>query len=240
MSVDRLDRWWVAPGAGARRRINRRTALALAMSGLCVSGALQAANDQNLTVEFRQITEDAAEGGSHYGAGSQTDPEWEPQWVQVRNGEKALLHMIDSVPMQWVQSASDQSSAMQASGTASGAVSGVASGPTASASSASRGSSVTQALVWMDAGQSLSVTPVWVAGRAYATLKIEATRAALGDANGGPLPSQKRNTVATTVRTPLAEWVTIAATGRSMPANTYSSEAANRQRRLLQVRVMVP
>ena len=209
----------------------------LVWSLLGAAFAAKAANDANLTVEFRQITEDAADGASHYGAGSQTAPEWEPQTLQVRNGEKAQLQMNDSVPMQWVQSASDQSSSTQTSSSGSGAV---ATAPSATASSASRGSSVTQALVWMDAGQSLSVTPTWVPGRAYAILKIEASRAALGDNNGGPLPSQQRSTVATTVRTPLAEWVTVATTGRAQPAHSYSSEAGNRQRRLLQVRVMVP
>jgi hypothetical protein len=57
---------------------------------------------------------------------------------------------------------------------------------------------------------------------------------------GLDLPKQTRNTVSTTVTLPLAEWITIAATGTAPKAGTYNSESGNQVRRVLQVRVMAP
>ncbi|RFO96744.1 hypothetical protein DIC66_12075 [Rhodoferax lacus] len=172
---------------------------------------------RDLTVELRQIEEGHDAPGS-YSAGRSDDHTWEPQSVQVRNGEKALLRMNDAIPMQWTQSVSTQSTSATAKPQAS----------------------VSNALVWFDAGQSLSVQAKWPGGNKPAVLVIEVQRAAMDAQVGAALPAQKRNTVSTTVTVPLAEWVTVAATGRAAKAGVYSSDAGVLGRRLLQVRVMAP
>lgn len=196
-------------------------------SAALLCGLAQAAEPalpkRDLTVEMRQ-TEEGREGGTRYSAGSPDPAAWEPQMVQVRNGEKAVLRLNDAVPMQWTQSVSTQFPA--ASGTST---------PPSNA-----GAGVNNALVWFDAGQSLSVHPKWPGGNKPAVVEIEMQRAAMGQAQGADLPTQTRNLVSTTVTVPLAEWVTIAATGRAPRSGSYSSEAALQVRRLLQIRVMAP
>ena len=140
--------------------------------------------------------------------------------MEVRNGEKAGLRMNDAIPMQWTQSAS-------------------AANP-AAANAANAGGSVTNALAWFDAGQSVSVQPRWAGGNKPAVVEIEVQRAAVEQRMGADLPKQTRNTVSTTVTLPLAEWVTIATTGALPKAGVYSSEAGLKVRRLLQIRVMAP
>jgi hypothetical protein len=176
---------------------------------------------RDLTVELRQVEQGREDGGSHYSAGSADESEWEPQELQVRNGEKAVLRMNDAIPMQWTQSAS-------------------APNPAAVGNAANAGGSVTNALAWFDAGQSVSVQPRWAGGNKPAVVEIEVQRAAVEQRMGADLPKQTRNTVSTTVTLPLAEWVTIAATGALPKAGVYSSEAGLRVRRLLQIRVMAP
>ena len=194
---------------------------------------------RDLTVELRQI-EEGREGGSSYSAGGVESPMWEPQMLQVRNGEKAVLRMNDAIPMQWTQSVSTQSAA----GTGNGGQGGFAGGaPNAGANGNGNGNgtaSVTQALAWFDAGQSMSVLPRWAGGDRPATLEIEVQRATVDPRNGADLPKQTRNTLSTTVTAPLAEWVTVASTGRAPRAGSYSSESGLQVRRLLQVRVMAP
>lgn len=173
---------------------------------------------RDLTVELRQIEQGREEGGAHYAAGSAVNSAWEPQQVQVRNGNKATLRVNDAIPMQWTQSAS-------------------APNPGGGANS---GASVSNALVWFDAGQSISVQPKWPGGKKPAVVEIEVQRAAVDPRMGADLPKQTRNAVSTTVTVPLAEWVTIAATGAVPKAGVYSSEAGVQVRRLLQIRVMAP
>lgn len=185
---------------------------------------------RDLTVELRQVVEGREEGreeGQHYSAGTERDGDWEPQKVQVRNGEKAQLRMQDAIPMQWTQSVSTQSpSANGSSGTAQGS-NGSATG-------------VSNALVWFDAGQAVSVQARWPGGNKPAVLVIKVQRAAMVPHVEAALPQQTRNTLSTTVTVPLAEWFTIAATGKSAKPGVYSSDAGVLGRRLLQVRVMVP
>ena len=184
---------------------------------------------RDLTVELRQVLEGREEGkaGQHYSVGTESSSDWEPQSVQVRNGEKALLHVNDAIPMQWTQSVSTQSPSSNGSaGNSQGNM-----GPS---------TSVNNAVVWFDAGQSISVQAKWPGGSKPAVLVIEVQRAALAPYVGATLPQQTRNTLSTTVTVPLAEWVTIAATGKSAKAGVYSSDAGVLGRRLLQVRVMVP
>ncbi len=208
-------------------------------SSLCVGSALlcglaQAADAlprRDLTVELRQ-TEEGREAPGRYAAGGDSASRWEPQMVQVRNGDKALLRMNDAIPMQWTQSVTAPNPASVA--TAGGA------GSSNGGSASYNGAGVSNALVWFDAGQSVSVQPKWPGGNKPAVVEIEVQRAAVDPRMGADLPKQTRNTVSTTITAPLAEWVTIAATGRASRQGVYSSESGLQVRRLLQIRVMAP
>lgn len=208
--------------------------LLLAFVALCAT-SLQAAEPalpkRDLTVELRQI-EEGREGGSSYSTSDADNPLWEPQMVQVRNGEKAALRMNDAIPMQWTQSVSGPTSA-----TGNGSAGGAANTTQVNVNAAS---GVSNALTWFDAGQSMSVQPKWAGGSKPVTLEIEVQRAAVDQRMGADLPKQTRNTLSTTITAPLAEWVTVAATGKAPRAGSYSSEAGLQKRRLLQVRVMAP
>ena len=176
---------------------------------------------QDLTVEVRQVDE-GARGGQTYG----TQPArelMETQQLQVRNGEKASLRLSEALPVQWVQSASVQSSALSAGG----------------ASASSTGGSVKQAVTWLEAGQTISLTPTWRGGKQAVKVDIDVLTARVEATTGGALPKQARSQVNTSVSAPLGEWVTIATSGTRPQRNTYSSEAASETRLRLEIRVVV-
>jgi hypothetical protein len=212
-----------------------RAVLASVLSGLVLlCGAAYAADalpKRDLVVELRQ-TEEGREEAGHYSAGGDSSSNWEPQLVQVRNGEKALLRLNDAIPMQWTQSV------MAANpGAVGGSGAAVSNGGNQPATS---GAGVNNALVWFDAGQSISVQAKWPGGNKPAVLEIEVQRASVDQRMGADLPKQTRNSVSTTITAPLAEWVTIAATGKAPRPGVYSSESGLQVRRLLQIRVMAP
>jgi hypothetical protein len=181
----------------------------------------------DLTVELRQVVEGREEGAKdgavHYTAGTPDAGPWEPQSVQVCNGEKAMLRLMDAIPMQWTQSVSTQN----ASGNGNNNTNTTQAG-------------VTNALVWFDGGQGLSVQPRWPGGKQPVVLVLEVQGASTQPQVGAALNKQSRNTVSTTLTVPLAQWVTLAATGRPARAGVYSSNAGEAGRRFLQVRVSTP
>jgi hypothetical protein len=199
------------------------TAMLLCAAQLCspqaqVHAAGPALPQRDLSVELRQVETGREDGGAHYSAGSAVASAWEPQQVLVRNGGKATLRLNDSIPMQWTQSVS-------------------APNPGGGANS---GASVSNALVWFDAGQSLSVQPQWPGGKQPALVEVEVQRANVDARLGADLPKQTRNSLSTTVSVPLGEWVTLAVTGEVPHSGVYSSEAGLQMRRLLQIRVVLP
>jgi hypothetical protein len=166
---------------------------------------------RDLRVELRQVEE----GGSGYVVGTRPQaPLMPPQQLQVRNGSQGRVSFAQAMPLQWVQSA-------QAAGPMSGA-------------------GVKQQLIWMQAGQQLSVRPRWPGGRQAVTVELEVQTADVVSRPGAELPTQQRSEVATTVQAPLGEWVTIARSGQSAPRGSYSSEGASQRPRLLQLRVTAP
>jgi hypothetical protein len=200
---------------------------------------------RDVSVEVRQV-EEGREEGKTYSAGPSGTPAWEPQLVQVRNGQRATLRVIDSVPMQWLQSAgvevdrNRRATSSNSGGAANG--SGHASGNVSANTSynATAPGSVSNQLVWFDAGQSLTVRPQWPGGNRPAVVELEVQKVAVDARVGADLPTQSRNTVSTIVTTPLGQWVTVAATGKMASSGSYSSESAQQVRRLLQIRVLVP
>jgi len=194
-----------------------RTRLLLIVLGSCllVSWAEAQLPKRDLTVELRQIEEGRDEGASYRAGPSDAVPLLTPQKIQVRNGEKGALRMNLSVPIQWVEAAQ--------------------------AGSSHSGAGVKLALQWFDVGQTISVTPRWPGGNRDAAVEVEVQQADMATRSNADMPSQSRSQFSSTVTAPLAQWVTIAATGPA-PARqgSYSSAGSSEVRRLLQIRVMVP
>ncbi len=205
----------------------------LALAGCLLLWALPALAQlpqRDLTIELRQVDEGA---GTGYSVSTQPLGRlMTPQQVQVRNGEKALLRVDQSIPMQWVQSASRQNASQNATMAASAA--------SLTVSGSNTGGSVKTALTWMDSGQAITLRPRWPGAKQLVTVEVEVQTSNVGERTGAELPSQSRSHVATTVSAALGQWVTIAATGASAQSGSYSSEASNDTRRLLQLRVQAP
>ncbi len=181
--------------------------------------AASALPKRDLTVELRQVEDTDTSG---YSASTRPSrPALVPQQVLVRNGEKANLRISQSLPLQWVQSVQSNNSTLTVPG----------------ASANSSGGGVSNALVWMDAGQSITVTPRWPGGKQPATVEVEVQTSAVEERVGSDLPAQSRSQWATTVTAPLGYWVVIATTGRAPVAGSYSSAPSQDVRRLLQIRV---
>jgi hypothetical protein len=184
----------------------------------------------DLTVELRQIKESqedqdspqASGGGGAYTASTTNRAvDFAPQQVRVRNGDKASLHINQSMPMQWVQKIESQSATLSAAGT--------------SASNNSGG--VTQAVTWMESGQSLVVRPNWAGGKQAVKLDIEVQSSAVDERTSSDLPATAHQRYSTTVSAPLRQWVTIATSGSAAKPGSYSSAGGSDGRRLTQVRV---
>ena len=177
---------------------------------------------RNLTVEMRQIEEGANSG---YVVGTKPQEElMTAQAVNVRNGEKATLVVSKAMPLQWVQSVSVQSASLAVSG----------------ASTSSTGGGVNNALVWMQAGQSLKVQPRWPGGKQPVSVEIDVQSASVSQRNGSDLPDQSNSRLNTTVNLLLGQWATIGISGANPQPGVYSSQSASNSRRLLQIRVLAP
>ncbi len=174
-------------------------------------------------IEIRQIEEalDASEG---YRAGTAgTAREWPLMSLVVRNGEKGVLRLQQTVPMQWLQSAQSHSSTLAVPG----------------ASATSSGGSVRQALHWFDVGQSVTVVPKWPGGKKDVSLELDVEQTDMQTVHNADLPLQVRRQTTTVVTLPFNQWMTIAASGNGpAPMGSYSSEARVQVRRMLQVRVL--
>ncbi len=182
----------------------------------------------DLTVELRQVKEGQEDdenpqtsGGAYTVGTANRAVDFAPQQVRVRNGEKASLQIHQSMPMQWVQKIESQSATLSAAGT--------------SASSNSGG--VTQAVTWMESGQSLTVTPHWPGGKLPVRVEIEAQSSAVDERVSSDLPATQRQRYTSTVSAPLNLWVTIASSGKPARAGSYSSAGSSDGRRLTQIRV---
>jgi len=185
-------------------------ALAAALSFMCWP-ALAQLPQRDLVVELRQVEE----GSAGYGVSTQPQtPLLPPQQLQVRNGSQARVSYAQAIPLEWVQSVN-------------------AAGPM-------MGAGVKQGLIWLQAGQSLTVRPRWPGGQQAVTVEVEMQAASVGSRPGAGLPTQQRGEVATTVLAPLGQWVTFARSGQSTPQGSYSSDAAAQRPRLLQLRVTAP
>lgn len=183
----------------------------------------------DLTVELRQVKEGFEEqdgprssGGTYTAGTANRAATFAPQQVRVRNGEKASLQINQSMPLQWVQKIESQSATLSA----------------ISASASSNSGGVTQAVTWMESGQSLIVTPHWPGGKYAVKLEIEVQSSAVDERTSSDLPATARQRFSTTVSAPLRQWVTIATSGSAAKPGSYSSSGSSEGRRLVQIRVL--
>ncbi len=140
------------------------------------------------------------------------------QEVRVHNGEQASMSWSQALPFQWLQAAELRSRAASAAG-----------------------GSIVNGLVWLHAGQSLSVQPTWPGGRHAVRVHIRLETERIGDRQGQDVPSSSVQTSAATLSVPLGRWTTFAATGTAQPPldrSTWSTQAPRaRGRQLMQLRV---
>jgi hypothetical protein len=181
---------------------------------------------RDLTVELRQVKDGEQDnpntsGGSYSVGTANRGADFAPQQVRVRNGEKASLQINQSMPMQWVQKIESQSTTLSAG----------------SASASGNAGGVTQAITWMESGQSITATPHWPGGKQAVKLEIEVQSSAVDERTGSELPATTRQRYSTTVSAALNDWVTIATSGSASRPGSYSSTGSSDGRKLVQIRV---
>lgn len=197
--------------------------------------ALAQLPDLNLTVSLREINEsDVQEGapnvtGRSYGTAPR-GPNFAPQQVRVRNGEQASLQIEQSMPMLWIQQAQGHSATLSADYTKDNTSTGKV-----RANSDSGG--FTQGLTTMTGGQRFTVTPSWPGAGKPVTVKIDIQSAVVDERISGDLPATTRKQFTSTISAMPNQWVTIASSGSTAPAGSYSSTRSANARRLIQLRV---
>jgi hypothetical protein len=196
--------------------------LVLAASAGVVPGSASAElPKRDFTIELREVQDRDASGTTV--ATQAPGPGLMDQSVRVRNGEKATLRFNVAMPVQWVQK-------LETSATAASTASAPAGQTT--------GSAISNALTWMEAGQSMVVTPRWTSAKQPVVIEIELQSAAVQPGAGSELPSQLRTQATTTVSAPLGEWVTVATEGQRQPDGVYRSDAGSSVPKLIQIRVL--
>ncbi len=202
-------------------RLSRLHTLAVSLSvGLAANLAWAELPKRDFTVEIRQVEE---QGGGYSVGTTPRVPLLKSQKFLVRNGEKATVRMNVAMPMQWVQK-----------------VESYANAPTAAASAAAgqnSGAGVTNALVWMDAGHNLVVTPRWLGGKQPVQVDIDMQTASVDARSTADLPNQTRSQLVTSFNATLGEWMTVATEGEAAPSGSYSSSSAADAPRMIQIRV---
>jgi hypothetical protein len=174
---------------------------------------------RDFKIELRQIEQ--GDSGAYSVNTRPSVPLLLDQSVKVRNGEKASLRFNVSMPMQWIQKIESQTSSINVAGTAI----------------QSSGVGLSNAITWMDAGQSLTVTPRWAGGKQPVKLEIDIQSASVDERVGSELPNQTRGQVTTVMSAPLGEWVTVATSGERDQPGVYSSSASGTVPRIVQIRV---
>jgi hypothetical protein len=185
---------------------------------------------RDMVVELRQIAADnegreADDGGDvpgGYSVATVTTDDRPPTYrVRVQNGEKAQLRFSQSQPIQWVQTASSQSTNLALGG----------------ASISQNAGSVSLEHAALETGYTLLLTPRWAGGSkpVQAVLNLQTTTVDAGTV--GDAASSTRSQLSTTVTVPLRQWVTVATSGSSVANGTYRSAGASGGLQLIQIRI---
>jgi hypothetical protein len=204
--------------------------LGLAVVGVVPSHAAVNWLRRDMVVELRQIAADneghesddgADVPGGYSVATVTTDDRMATYRVRVQNGEKAQLRFTQSQPIQWVQTATSQTTNLALGGTSVGQNTGAV--------------SLEHAAV--DTGYTLLLTPRWAGGTkpVQAVLDLQTTSVNAGTV--GNAASSTRSQLSTTVTVPLRQWVTVATSGSSVANGTYRSAGASGGLQLIQIRI---
>ena len=164
-----------------------------------------------------RATASAAPGSISLSSAATEPSAVQAQEIRVRNGEQAALSWSQTLPIQWLQAASYRGSTTGSNSRAG----------------------IVNALVWLRAGQSLSVRPSWPGGRHPVRVELQFDTESLGERQNQGVPSTQRQTTSSTLSAPLGQWITFAATGTAAPAQsptTWSSQSRH-GRQLMQLRV---
>ena len=198
----------------------KRIALTMLVSLTSIAGAAGLPKT-DLKIQLREVEESDSSG---YSVGTQSiTTSLVAQSLNVQNGEKASLRFSVAMPMTWVQKIEAPSTLATITG----------------ASALSSGAGITNALIWLEAGQGVTVTPRWPGGNQPVSMEIDIQTATVGERTGADLPKQTRNHVTTTTSAAMGEWVTIAKSGQRAQTGSYSSSAAADSPQLIQIRVTV-
>lgn len=142
------------------------------------------------------------------------------QQLLVLNGGRATLRLGQARPLQWLQAVR-----------------------VAPPSPGSSGIAWVPGTVWVDAGQGLTVRPLWPGGAAPVTVEVAAESAGLGAPGFGREPPRGAQLL-TTLQLPLGDWVTVAESadaqqqdGRGLLSGRGSEDE---HRLVLQMRVTAP
>lgn len=213
---------------------SKRWVLALAMLPL---GAWAAPPAVNLTVSLRHV-DLARESTTTVTTGRAQSPLMTAQQVQVRNGGKAQFRMEQSIPVQWVSSASGYRSTTRGQNSVgAGTPGGAAATSAAQFEGRSEGGSFQQQTVWLPSGQSIVVQPQWPGGDAPVEVTVEVQQASTGPGVSSAAPRTSGSQVSTSLYAPLGQWVTLAATGGEATPGVVGTRSVREPPRALQVRV---
>ncbi len=185
---------------------------------------------RDLVVELRQIAADSegrdAEDGRDVPGGYSvstvtTDDRLATHRVRVQNGEKAQMRFMQSQPIQWVQTASSQSTTLAVGG----------------ASATQNMGAVSQERGTVETGYTLVLTPRWAGGNKPVQVVLDLQTSAVDAGTVGDVSSGTRSQFSTTVTVPLRQWITVATSGSSTASGTYRSAGATGGLQLLQIRI---
>lgn len=195
--------------------------------------ALAQLPDLDLTVSLREINEAQEDAPNVAGRSYSTEPSgsnFNEQQVRVRNGEQASLQVEQTMPMLWMQQAQGHSATFSADyardNTSTGKV-----------RANSRSGGFAQGLTTMTGGQRFTVTPNWPGAGKPVMVKIDIQSAVVDERISGDLPATTRKQFTSTISAMPNQWVTIASSGSTAPAGSYSSARSANTRRLIQLRV---
>ncbi|MCF8210757.1 MAG: hypothetical protein K9K38_15350 [Rhodoferax sp.] len=208
----------------------------------CSLVALATASDlpkKDFTIELRQV-EDNQQPAQTFSTQAAA-PLLLAQQVRVRNGERAQARFNLAIPIQWTQRLSSQSSSTavtRANPNASNvSASGNVGAHAASINAHATDAELNQTIIWMEAGQSFSVTPRWPGGKHAVAVDFEVLSATIDTTAHTGLPHQGRSQTSTTLSVPLGEWITVATSGDTEKTGLYRSAGASTAPRLIQLRV---
>ena len=134
------------------------------------------------------------------------------------------------MPMLWIQQAQGQSATLTADFSKENTSTG-------NVRANSRSGGFTQGLTTMTGGQQFTVTPSWPGAGKPVTVKIDIQSAVVDERISGDLPATTRKQFTSTINAMPNQWVTVASSGSTAPAGSYSSTRSANARRLIQLRV---